>query len=128
MVMLFASLSAPPGLNAPFGYFCRIERALQIVVQRIAVEQRGGIDQNQSFIFIDDVKIGVERMDRLFFIDAVACARRRSVCSRSQDRSSCRQSSFASAPDRPPASSARQPPSRISSSPKTSGQSATPAR
>src|SRR5205823_5605675 len=49
--------------------FVWIEDSLQIVIQRITVEQSRRIDQNQSFVFINDVEIGVQRVNWLLFID-----------------------------------------------------------
>src|SRR5678815_559132 len=48
----------------------RIERqlALEKVVGRVAVEERGGAHQNQPLVFVCDVNEGVGRMDRLFLV------------------------------------------------------------
>ena len=60
--------------QGPFGIECavcilrRIKLPLQVIIQRIAVEQRRCVHHNQSFVFIDDVQIGIERMNRLLFI------------------------------------------------------------
>ena len=51
--------------------------ALEEVVERIAVEQRGRADQDQAFVLVGDVDIGVQRMDGLLAVfRAMLCARR----------------------------------------------------
>ena len=46
-----------------------IKDSLQIVIQRITVEQSRTIHQNQSFVLINDVEIGIQRVNWLLFID-----------------------------------------------------------
>ena len=50
------------------GKLRRIERAFQIVIQRIAIEQRRSVNQNQALMLIGDVQVGIHRVNRLLFV------------------------------------------------------------
>src|SRR5436309_1396473 len=48
--------------------------ALQEVVQRIAVKQRAGSDEDQSFLAIGHIQEAIERMNGLLFVIGVLLA------------------------------------------------------
>src|SRR6185436_11257822 len=59
-------------IESAVGILRWIKCALQIVVERIAVQQRGGINQDQAFIFIGNVQIRKQWMDGLLFVDQLS--------------------------------------------------------
>ena len=58
--MAFAPCSAAVGIEG--------QRAREEVVARVAVGQRRDVDEDQPFLAIGDVRVAIERMDRLLFV------------------------------------------------------------
>src|SRR5207237_8564754 len=56
------------GIECAVWVLRRIKLPLQIIIQRIAVQQRRCVYDNQSFELIDHVEISVQWMNRLLFI------------------------------------------------------------
>ena len=49
--------------------------ALEEVVARVAIQQRGGVDQDEALLRVGDVEERVERVDGLLFVFGIALAR-----------------------------------------------------
>ncbi len=83
MVIAAAPLRMPSGLN--------VTSRFEEVVERVAVEQRAGADEDQPFVLVGDVEVAVERMDlRLRRSRGDACASGRGPASgRRRRRRTC---------------------------------------
>src|SRR5262245_29971189 len=56
------------GIKSSIRVLGRIELALQVVVQRISVQQGRGIYHHQTLDLVEDVQVSIDRVNRLLFV------------------------------------------------------------